>query len=119
LRLLGQPNTFLASEPAPEPEPETTPELLEELGSYEVVEPAGVVIRDGFEMSTPFVRKLPQGTIFESLECRKNDSGIVRVRMDFGWTSVTTAAGEPLLRKVAVGLGRIVALDHLLILFIP
>lgn len=56
-------------------------------------------VRDGFDQNTSrrtgFVEV---GTFVDALECRTNDSGVVRVRFSGGWLSCTSQKGDTLLQ---------------------
>ena len=77
--------------------PPPVPQAAQPLRTYRSVRRA--VLRVGFEMTSEKAANpvLEKNQTVKALEAKLNDEGILRVRMDGGWTSVSTADGKPVL----------------------
>ena len=71
---------------------------------FRVVEPEGVKVRAGFDMTSPAAGALRYDDRITSLEKRVNSKGVARIRFDQGffegWVSMTAGDGSVLLEKV-------------------
>lgn len=82
-------------------------------GAYQCLDPDGLNVRTGLELSTPLVMSLPFGTLFQVTMRRKNSEGMVRLRLDCGWTNEFgapggTMAGQPVAERLeAPGAGEL------------
>jgi hypothetical protein len=57
-------------------------------------------VRQGCEMSSPAAGELEAGVTVEVLDAAVNANGVVRVKVEAGWVSMATAAGEQLLEAI-------------------
>ncbi len=57
-------------------------------------------VRQGCEMSSPAAGELEAGATVEVLDAAVNSNGVVRVKVEAGWVSMATAAGEKLLEAI-------------------
>jgi hypothetical protein len=74
-------------------------EEQEELPRYEVKNLA--IVRQGFEVtSKPAATKLKVGQILPALELRKNDKGVLRIRVAAGWVSEKAGSGQVILQEI-------------------
>ena len=86
------------------PPTRTKPAAKGALRKYKVVEPAGVLVRAGFDMKSKPVGQLKKGEELECLESKVNDRGTTRIRFKGrleGWASLTTGSGDTLLEAIA------------------
>ena len=57
-------------------------------------------VRQGCEMSSPAAGELEAGATVEVLDTAVSSSGVVRVKVQAGWVSLATSAGEKLLEAI-------------------
>lgn len=63
----------------------------------------GINVRSGLDLSSPVVKLLPLGEVFEVLERKTNLQGVVRLRTDDGWTSERSAInGDLVIAQIAL-----------------
>ena len=58
------------------------------------------VVRAEFEMDSASQGHFEVGEVFEALECRLNEKGQLRLKMDRGWTSIAAGSGALLFTKL-------------------
>ncbi len=59
-------------------------------------------VRDGFDQKiSRRIGFVEVGECIDALECRTNESGVIRVRFEQGWLSCTSQKGDVLLQPVA------------------
>jgi hypothetical protein len=71
----------------------------EELHTYRSLRRA--VMRSGFEMDSDKAGVLEKRQVVKALEARRNETGVLRVRIASGWVSSTTADGSPVLEVMS------------------
>ena len=74
-------------------------EEQDELPRYEVKNLA--IVREGFEVtSKPAAAKLKVGAVVPALELRRNDKGVLRIRIAAGWVSEKAGSGQVILQEI-------------------
>lgn len=71
----------------------------EHKGWHKIVDPEGLVVRQGCELTSAVLRTLPYGAMIEAVDRKTNTEGVVRLKMQGGgWVSEQvkpTASGAP------------------------
>jgi hypothetical protein len=76
-------------------------EAADAVGLYRVLKTAA--LREGFELDSKAVGSLTPGDAVAVLEARRNEGGQLRLRLEGGWTSLTSRKGDTMLERRTVG----------------